>query len=292
VVGSGGEDAGVAPGEEVRLVAPLQGTVVQLPVPIGGAVSVGTIVVVLESMKMEHVVRSPVAGTLTYLDVDVGGLVADGTPLAVVEAGEVVDDAAETVEEVDLDHVRPDLAELFARQALLSDAGRPDVVARRHGQGRRTARENIDDLVDGGSFTEYGGFAIAAQRRRRDVDELIVRTPADGLVGGTARVNGDRFDDEHARCAVVSYDYTVLAGTQGQQNHRKKDRLFELVERLRLPVVLFAEGGGGRPGDTDYAVITGLDTEAFALFGRLSGLVPLVGIASGRCFAGNAALLG
>jgi len=282
----------VAPGEEVRLVAPLQGTVVQLPVPIGGAVSVGTIVVVLESMKMEHVVRSPVAGTLTYLDVDVGGLVADGTPLAVVEAGEVVDDAAETVEEVDLDHVRPDLAELFARQALLSDAGRPDVVARRHGQGRRTARENIDDLVDGGSFTEYGGFAIAAQRRRRDVDELIVRTPADGLVGGTARVNGDRFDDEHARCAVVSYDYTVLAGTQGQQNHRKKDRLFELVERLRLPVVLFAEGGGGRPGDTDYAVITGLDTEAFALFGRLSGLVPLVGIASGRCFAGNAALLG
>ncbi len=282
----------MAPGEEVRLVAPLQGTVVQLPVPIGGAVSVGTIVVVLESMKMEHVVRSPVAGTLTYLDVDVGGLVADGTPLAVVEAGEVVDDAAETVEEVDLDHVRPDLAELFARQALLSDAGRPDVVARRHGQGRRTARENIDDLVDGGSFTEYGGFAIAAQRRRRDVDELIVRTPADGLVGGTARVNGDRFDDEHARCAVVSYDYTVLAGTQGQQNHRKKDRLFELVERLRLPVVLFAEGGGGRPGDTDYAVITGLDTEAFALFGRLSGLVPLVGIASGRCFAGNAALLG
>ena len=105
----------MAPGEEVRLVAPLQGTVVQLPVPIGGAVSVGTIVVVLESMKMEHVVRSPVAGTLTYLDVDVGGLVADGTPLAVVEAGEVVDDIAASVDEVDLDHVRPDLAELFAR---------------------------------------------------------------------------------------------------------------------------------------------------------------------------------
>ena len=282
----------MAPGEEVRLVAPLQGTVVQLPVTLGGAVSVGTIVVVLESMKMEHVVRSPVSGTLTYLDVDVGGLVADGTPLAVVEAGEVVDDIAASVDEVDLDHVRPDLAELFARRALLFDVGRPDVVARRHAQGRRTARENIDDLVDDGSFTEYGGLAIAAQRRRRDVEELIVRTPADGLVGGMARVNGDRFDDQHARCAVASYDYTVLAGTQGQQNHRKKDRLFELVERLRLPVVLFAEGGGGRPGDTDYAVITGLDTEAFALFGRLSGLVPLVGVASGRCFAGNAALLG
>ncbi len=287
-----GDGPGLTPGEEVRLVAPLQGTVVLLPVPVGGAVSAGTVVVVLESMKMEHVVRSPVSGTLTYLDVDVGGLVADGTPLAVVEAGEATDGPVGGAEVVDLDRIRPDLAELLARRHLLSDAGRPDVVARRHAGGRRTARANITDLVDEDSFTEYGGFAIAAQRRRRDLDELIERTPADGLVGGTARVNGDRFDDEHARCAVVSYDYTVLAGTQGQQNHRKKDRLFELVERLRLPVVLFAEGGGGRPGDTDYAVITGLDTQAFALFGRLSGLVPLVGIASGRCFAGNAALLG
>ncbi len=285
-------DGGVVPGEEVRLNAPLQGTVVLLPIPVGGTVSAGAIVVVLESMKMEHVVRSPVAGTLAYLDVEVGGLVADGAPLAVVEAGEPDGASTAAADDVDLDAVRPDLAELFARRLLLSDAGRPEVVARRHERGRRTARENLDDLCDPGSFTEYGGFAIAAQRHRRDEAELIERTPADGLVGGTARVNGDRFADERSRCAVVSYDYTVLAGTQGQQNHRKKDRLFELVERLRLPVVLFAEGGGGRPGDTDYAVITGLDTQAFALFGRLSGLVPLVGIASGWCFAGNAALLG
>ena len=282
----------MAPGEEVRLVSPLQGTVVLLPVAVGAEVDAGAVVVVLESMKMEHVVRSPVAGTLTWLDVDVGDLVGEGTPLAVVEAGEPVVGSDVGGERVDPDRVRPDLAELFTRRALLTDEGRPEVVARRHAQGRRTARENVADLVDPGSFSEYGGFAIAAQRRRRDVAELIERTPADGLVGGTARVNGDTFDDAHARCAVVSYDYTVLAGTQGQQNHRKKDRLFELVERLRLPVVLFAEGGGGRPGDTDYAVITGLDCQAFALFGRLSGLVPLVGVASGRCFAGNAALLG
>jgi acetyl-CoA carboxylase carboxyltransferase component len=285
-------DGNVRPGEKMRLSAPLQGTVVLLPVAVGGALSVGTIVVVLESMKMEHVVRSPVAGTLTYLDVDLGDQVADGAQLAIVEAGVSGDDVHVVADEIDLDHIRPDLAELLERRTLLADAGRPDVVARRHEQGRWTTRESIDALVDPGSFTEYGGFAIAAQRRRRDLEELIERTPADGLVGGTARVNGDRFGDEQARCAVVSYDYTVLAGTQGQQNHRKKDRLFELVARLRLPVVLFAEGGGGRPGDTDYAVITGLDTQAFALFGKLSGLVPLVGIASGWCFAGNAALLG
>jgi acetyl-CoA carboxylase carboxyltransferase component len=292
MVSGGSEVVGHAPGSEVALDAPLQGTVVLLPFGPGEAVAAGSVVVVVESMKMEHVVRTPVSGTVRHLAVEVGALVGVGQPLAVVEVGESTGDGPSAVVAVDPDLVRADLAELFTRRGLLSDAGRPDVVARRHERGRRTARENIDDLCDPGSFTEYGGFAIAAQRHRRPVGELIERTPADGLVGGIARVNGDRFGDGSARCAVVSYDYTVLAGTQGQQNHRKKDRLFELVERLRLPVVLFAEGGGGRPGDTDYAVITGLDTQAFALFGRLSGLVPLIGIASGWCFAGNAALLG
>jgi acetyl-CoA carboxylase carboxyltransferase component len=189
-------------------------------------------------------------------------------------------------------HVRPELAELQARVANTLDAGRPDVTARRHAAGRRTARENIEDLCDPGTFEEYGALVIAAQRARRELDDLILRTPADGLVGGVGRVNGDRFGDQHARCAVLSYDYTVLAGTQGWMNHRKQDRLFTLIERMQLPVVLFAEGGGGRPGDTDVAAVSGLNTETFFLFARLSGLVPMVGIVSGRCFAGNAALLG
>ena len=188
--------------------------------------------------------------------------------------------------------MRPELAEMRARVEATRDPGRPAATERRHALGRRTARENIEDLCDPGSFDEYGALVIAAQRARRSIDDLVTNTPADGLIAGIGRVNGDLFDGERSRCAVLSYDYSVLAGTQGQMNHKKKDRLFDLVERLRLPVVLFAEGGGGRPGDTDMAVVTGLDTEAFARFGALSGLVPLVGIVSGRCFAGNAALLG
>jgi acetyl-CoA carboxylase carboxyltransferase component len=180
---------------------------------------------------------------------------------------------------------RTDLAELLARRALTEDGARPDAVERRHAGGGRTARENIGDLIDPGSFVEYGRFAIAAQRGRRELDELIARTPADGLVAGTARVNG-------GACAVLSYDYTVLAGTQGALGHRKKDRLFELIERMRLPTVLFAEGGGGRPGDTDYPVVSALDTRAFALWARLSGLVPRIAVVAGRCFAGNAMLAG
>ncbi|HEX3733763.1 MAG TPA: carboxyl transferase domain-containing protein [Solirubrobacterales bacterium] len=189
------------------------------------------------------------------------------------------------------DEQRDDLAELLARRALTEDAARPEAVSRRHASGGRTARENVADLVDPGSFVEYGRFAIAAQRGRREVEELIARTPADGLIGGTARVNGELFGERGA-CAVLSYDYTVLAGTQGALGHRKKDRLFELIERMRLPTVFFAEGGGGRPGDTDYPVVSALDTRAFALWAKLSGLVPRIAVVAGRCFAGNAVLAG
>jgi methylmalonyl-CoA carboxyltransferase 12S subunit len=187
---------------------------------------------------------------------------------------------------------RDDLAELRRREALTRDEARPDAVARRHEAGGRTARENLEDLVDPGSFVEYGRFAIAAQRGRRELDDLIARTPADGLVGGTARINGELFGEEAAACAVLSYDYTVLAGTQGAVGHRKKDRLFELIERMGLPAVLFAEGGGGRPGDTDYPVVSALDTRAFALWARLAGVVPRIAVVAGRCFAGNAVLAG
>src|SRR5205085_9365855 len=181
--------------------------------------------------------------------------------------------------------VRPDLAEVIERHDLGLDENRPDAVARRRGTGQRTARENVDDLCDPGSFVEYGPVVIAAQRWRRDLDDLIRRTPADGLVAGIGKVSG-------RDAVLMSYDYTVLAGTQGLQNHRKKDRLFELAERLRLPLVFFTEGGGGRPGDTDGTGASGLDCMAFNLFGGLSGLVPLVGVNSGYCFAGNAAILG
>ncbi len=189
------------------------------------------------------------------------------------------------------DPARPDLAEVLERRGRTRDDARPEAVERRHAAGGRTARENIADLVDAGSFVEYGALAIAAQRSRRDLEELLARTPADGLVGGIGRVNGDVFGARGA-CAVLSYDYMVLAGTQGTIGHRKKDRLFDLIERMRVPAIVFAEGGGGRPGDTDHAVVSALDTRAFALWARLSGFVPRIAVVAGRCFAGNAVIAG
>ena len=159
---------------------------------------------------------------------------------------------------------RQDVRAMRERHELGLDAARPDAVARRREQGRRTTRENLDELLDPNTFVEYRPLVFAAQERRRPREELIERTPADGLVAGVGDIDG-------MRCVAMSYDYTVLAGTQGMRGHAKKDRLFELAERRRLPVVLFAEGGGGRPGDVDWPMVAGLDCRAFNLFARLSG---------------------
>ena len=276
----------------VSVVAPLQGTIVSVAAGEGDVVRAGAELLVMEAMKMEHLVTAPTSGTVRRVSVSAGDTVLEGVSLVVLDAGEAEAGEAVRFAAVDLDHVRPDLAEVVERHSFVLDAARPEAVARRRQARQRTARENIEDLCDAGSFAEYGALVIAAQRRRRDLDDLIRRTPADGMVCGLGRVNGDLFDDGRAQCVIVSYDYTVLAGTQGMQNHRKKDRMFEIAREQRLPVVIFTEGGGGRPGDTDAPGVAGLDCLAFRYFGQLSGLVPLVGINSGYCFAGNAALLG
>lgn len=270
------------PGEEV-LRAQLAGTVVEIA-PDGAELTAGQQVVVLEAMKMQHVLAAPDALRTVRSLVTPGQVVGTGDPLVVftrTSAGA----AGEAAAALDLDRSRADLDEVRRRQVLTLDEGRPTAVAKRHNQNRRTAWENIADLVDPGSFVEYGALAVAAQRTRRSEEDLIANTPADGLVAGLARING-------AEAVVVSYDYTVLAGTQGMRNHAKTDRVLDLAARKRIPLVLFAEGGGGRPGDTDVGGMAGLDVPTFRAMGALSGRVPLVSIVSGRCFAGNAALAG
>ena len=277
-----------------RVVAPLAGSVVAIAVAPGQHVAAGDVVAIVESMKMEHEVRAAADGVVETLRCAVGDVVAAGDEM--VSLGPVAVQAAASVPAAEMaargDAIRADLAELRAREALLADASRPDAVAKRHALGMRTARENIADLCDAGSFVEYGGLAYAAQRRRRELDDLLRNTPADGMVTGIGTVNAATFGAERARTVVMAYDATVLAGTQGMRNHQKTDRLLAIAHERRLPVVLFAEGGGGRPGDVDVPVVAGLHVPTFASFARLSGRVPLVAVVAGRCFAGNAALVG
>jgi acetyl/propionyl-CoA carboxylase alpha subunit/acetyl-CoA carboxylase carboxyltransferase component len=281
-----------APEGTVPVPAPMQGTIVSLSVKEGDAVAAGQPLLIMDAMKMQHEIKSPARGYVRRIAVEPGETIYEGHALLFVEEADVEVKGAAAKTQIDLDHVRPDLAEYFERRAMTLDDKRPEAVARRRKTNQRTARQNLDDLVDPGSFVEWGAFAIASQRTRRTQEDLIARTPADGLITGVGRVNGSLFGPDKSRVAVALYDYTVLAGTQGKTNHHKKDRLFEIVEEQRLPLVFFTEGGGGRPGDVDVQSVAGLNTMAFHIFGRLSGVSPLVGINSGRCFAGNAALLG
>ena len=282
----------VGPDGSIAVEAPLQGTIVAVSVEEGDAVAEGQQLAVMEAMKMEHVIVARADGIVRQLAVTVGDTVFEGHPLVFVEHADVDVEAAQAAAGMDLELVRDDLQELMQRRAYGLDENRPEAVAKRHGRGHRTARENLDQLVDEGTFVEYGRLMVAAQRRRREFEDLLENTSGDGMVAGIGSVNGDLFDEDTAQTMVMSYDYMVLAGTQGGQNHRKKDRLFELANKNRLPVVLYAEGGGGRPGDTDGIGGSGLDCWAFTYFAELSGLVPIVGITNGRCFAGNAVLLG
>ena len=279
-------------GEVAVVVSPLQGTAIVINVVPGETVRRGQTVLVIESMKMLHDVSAVDGGVIASVNVAVGASVMPGQLLMSINVmvGAATEELGEKV--VDLGEVRADLADVLERHNLGLDESRPDAVAKRRTVGRRTARENVADLVDADSFVEYGPVVIAAQRRRRQLDDLIARTPADGMIGGIGTVNGADFAGHAGQVVAISYDYTVLAGTQGTQNHRKKDRLFEVAEQLRLPVVFFTEGGGGRPGDTDQSGVSGLDCLAFLWFAQLSGLVPLVGVNAGYCFAGNAAILG
>ncbi len=281
-----------APADTVAVTTPMPGLVVSVSVAPGSFVQRGGELLVIEAMKSELVVRAEVAGVVLSVFVAVGEVLGLGDTVAFIapeNAGAQEDAGAD---DHDPDHVRADLAELLQRKHELTDAARPDAVARRRANASRTARENVDDLCDPGTFIEYGGLILALQRGRRPMEELKRVSPADGMIAGMGTINGDLFGEEKTRCSVLAYDYTVFAGTQGFQAHAKKDRMFELADRLETPVVLFTEGGGGRPGDTDYVGVAGLHMRTFWHFGRLSAKVPLIGINSGRCFAGNAALLG
>jgi acetyl-CoA carboxylase carboxyltransferase component len=270
--------------------SPLQAQVVQWLVAAGDAVATGDVLVILEAMKMEHEIRAPHAGRLAELFFQAGETVGDGDVLVTwAPLSESVASAVPDQPQLDEPPVAPaeraDLKKLQDRLAFTQDAQRPEAVAKRHATGLRTARENIADLCDEGTFVEYGALAVAAQSRRRSADDLVRNTPADGMVTGIGCIYGQRV-------VVMAYDFTVLAGTQGMRNHQKTDRMLGVALQNKLPVVLFAEGGGGRPGDVDVAIVAGLNLATFASFARLNGRVPVVGVVAGRCFAGNAALLG
>jgi acetyl/propionyl-CoA carboxylase alpha subunit/acetyl-CoA carboxylase carboxyltransferase component len=271
--------------------SPIQGTIVAISVATGDEVRQGQQVAVVEAMKMEHVITAPHGGIVRAVTMTAGDVVREGFPIVFIQEAEVAGGAIAGEAALDPDHIRPDLQEAYDRHAYTLDENRPEAVARRHRLGYRMPRENIDRLVDKGSFKEYWPLTVARQHQRNTDEALRKNTPGDGVVAGTCSINGDLFDDSRSRAIIVHYDYTVLAGTQGHRNHYKQDRMFELAQRFRIPLVLFGEGGGERPGEDYIGPRVAIDTHTFTTFSQLSGLVPLVAVVNGRTFAGNTALV-
>ena len=271
--------------------SPIQGTIVSVDVAAGDEVRKGQQVAVVEAMKMEHVIAADRDGIVREITMAEGDVVREGYPIVFIEEAEVSVDAVTMAEEQDLDFIRPDLQQTYERHAYIYDENRPEAVAKRYARGYRMPRENIDQLMDEGSFKEYWPLIVARQHRRHDMETLRRNTPADGLIAGIGTVNAPLFGEEAARTMLVHYDYTVLAGTQGGRNHYKQDRMFELANRFRIPLILFGEGGGGRPGDDSGGPGVAFDTHTFTQFSKLSGLVPLIAVINGRTFAGNTALV-
>ncbi len=279
------------PDGSTGIASPIQGTIAAITVTVGDAVRKGQQVAVVEAMKMEHVIAAPHSGIVRSVTMAPGDVVREGFPIVFIEQADVAGDAITTDQAEDLDHIRDDLRETIDRHALTLDENRRDAVARRRRTGHRMARENIDRLVDPGSFNEYWPLVVARQHQRHSIEALRENTPGDGVVAGMCAINGDLFDETRSRAALVHYDYTVLAGTQGHRNHYKQDRIFELCQRFRLPMILFGEGGGGRPGDDHIGPRVAIDTKTFTTYSQLSAHVPLIAVVNGRTFAGNTALV-
>ena len=289
------------PSGTVSVLAPLQGMVIEFSVGVGEEVQKNQPVAVMEALKMEHVIKSEVSGVVRELALEVGDTIFESTPIMFIEPLDV-EGEYDSGESQDLDEIRPDVAEVNHFHELTRDDSRVEATEKRHEAGKRTARENILDLCDEGSFFEYGPLVTAARYRNDTTEELeerVKRTAADAMVMGVGRINSELVGKDNARCIAMSYDYSVLAGTQGNKNHQKQDRMFGIAERYKLPVVLYTEGGGGRTyggprsdSGPNVSSVGGLNVRTWRELGKLSGLVPIVGVNSGYCFAGNVVLLG
>ena len=270
----------------IKLKAPLSGVVIEVAVSTGQEVRKGELLVLLESMKVQIRVEAQDNGLINVVAIKVGDTVQRDQELISMQMHDGSASNSKTNHESESDKPHSLIQQFKARQALSLDAHRADAREKRHLKGYRTARENLASLCNIETFQEYGQFAVAAQRQRQDYETLKTSAAADGIITGIGQINGQAV-------ALIVNDYSVMAGTQGFFHHQKLDRILQVARDKQLPVVMFTEGGGGRPGDTDVTTVnSGLQCASFGTWAGLSGLVPRISVANGYNFAGNAALFG
>ena len=276
--------------------APLVGSVVSVDVDVGDKVAKGDTLLVLEVMKVQTNISAPQAGVVRSIHVQTSQPVEKGAVLIELTDPAAENDSADIAvpdSDTTLGYGEEAAHDFQQRRNKALDDARPAAVAAQHKKGYFTARENLANLCDSDSFIEYGQLAVAAQRQRKSFEELQTDTAADGIITGIAKINSEWLGSEHSGAAIVINDYSVLAGTQGYYHHQKLDRILAVARDRRLPVIMYTEGGGGRPGDTDVTTVnSGLQCQSFGTWAGLSQIVPRIAVANGYNFAGNAALFG
>lgn len=266
--------------------APLTGVVIEVPASTGQVVHKGELLILMESMKVQLRVEAEHDGVVRSISVQVGDTVQRDADLVSIKISSTSSSEDNSKKQTANDTPHSLIQEFKDRQSLSLDEHRTVATDKRHAKGYLTARENLANLCDPNTFQEYGQFVVAAQRQRHDYETLKTTTAADGIITGIGQVNGKA-------TALVVNDYSVLAGTQGFFHHQKLDRILKIANERQLPVIMFTEGGGGRPGDTDVTTVnSGLQCMSFGTWAGLSGLVPRISVANGYNFAGNAALFG
>lgn len=172
-----------------------------------------------------------------------------------------------------------DLEELKRRRHQALQMGGPEKVKRQREQGKLTARERIELLMDPGTFQEYGLLATHQSHRPEMADRI---TPADGVITGFGRIDG-------RRAGVIAEDFTVLGGSEGITHAMKKIRMVEIATQERVPLVWLLDGAGAR---AEEFIGEGLPAVFHHLIiARMSGVAPQVGVVMGPS-AGDSSLVG
>ncbi len=270
--GAEGEAAPVqaGPAGTEAVPSPTGGRVVALRVAVGDAVAAGQVVAVVEAMKMEHSVTAAGSGHVRELAVRAGDAVVADQPLLWLEPAEVAAGGASA--EAEEDGMAAAIVAVRRHHDSLLDGARPQAVEKQHARGALTVRERIEGLCDTGTFQEFGGLI-----RNEKVEKPA---PADGVVTGTARIDG-------RPVMVMAQDFTVFGGSSGHLGGDKMERAAAIARRQGLPVVMLLDGGGHRIQDGQSSRAYASAVRIFHDFAEMSGWVPMVSAVLGAGFAAN-----
>ncbi|MDR1833118.1 MAG: acyl-CoA carboxylase subunit beta [Propionibacteriaceae bacterium] len=163
---------------------------------------------------------------------------------------------------------------LQAARAKNQAGGGEARIEKQHSQGKLTARERIESLLDDGSFNEVGLF-----RKNRTTTFGMDKAdmPAEGVVTGTGTVRGRPIH-------VASQDFTVMGGSAGESHNKKVVEQMNSAVTAGTPFVIFNDSGGAR-------IQEGIDSlsgygQVFYANVQASGVIPQICIIAGPCAGG------